>query len=92
MGKIMRNLSLRYLEQYNMASIVPLEDISYGEEPIDYDYTDEFPPYDTILEFVEKLPVGYCKIFKLARGIVTQGNQLVIAYRATLIFFTVIKS
>lgn len=66
MGKIMRNLSLRYLEQYNMASIVPLEDISYGEEPIDYDYTDEFPPYDTILEFVEKLPEGYCKIFKLA--------------------------
>lgn len=66
MGKIMRNLSLRYLEQYNMASIVPLEDISYGEEPIDYDYTDEFPSYDTIFELVEKLPEGYCKIFKLA--------------------------
>lgn len=66
MGKIMRNLSLRYLEQYNTTTIISLDEISYGEEPIDYDYTDEFPPYNTMLQLVEQLPEGYCKIFKLA--------------------------
>lgn len=66
MGKIMRNLSLRYLEQYNTTTTIPLDEISYGEEPIDFDYTDEFPPYNTMLQLVEQLPEGYCKIFKLA--------------------------
>lgn len=66
MGKIMRNLSLRYLEQYNTTTIISLDEISYGEEPIDFDYTDEFPPYNTMLQLVEQLPEGYCKIFKLA--------------------------
>lgn len=66
MGKIIRNLSLRYLEQCNLTATISLDEIHHEEEPIDYDYADEFPPYDTMLQLIEKLPKGYCKIFKLA--------------------------
>ena len=66
MGKIMRNLSLRYLEQQNTTGTVSLDVISDREEPTDYENTDELPSYSTIVQLIEKLPEGYRKIFKLS--------------------------
>lgn len=66
MGKIMRNLSLCYLEQHSMEMTIPLDKINIGEEPIDCDYTEDFPPYDTMLQLIGKLPEGYREIFRLS--------------------------
>lgn len=66
MGIIMKNISLRYLNQKSTNSAIPLSDIPEDEEPIDNPLSSDSIPYDKITEMVEKLPEGYSKIFKLA--------------------------
>lgn len=66
MGIIMKNISLRYLNQKSTNSAIPLSDIPENEEPIDNSLSSDSIPYDKITEMVEKLPEGYSKIFKLA--------------------------
>lgn len=66
MGMIMKNISLRYLNQHNAISIASLSDIEEWEEPTDTFSTDCFPPYSKLLTAIEKLPDGYRKVFKLA--------------------------
>ena len=64
MGIIMKNISLRYLNQKSTNSAIPLSDIPENEEPIDNSLSSDSIPYDKITEMVEKLPEGYSKIFK----------------------------
>lgn len=66
MGTIMRNICLKYLKQCNATTTIPLEEIKEEEEPVDSLSTNDFPPYETMLEMVESLPEGYGKVFKLA--------------------------
>ncbi len=66
MGKIMKNISLKYLEQCRTIAYIPLDNIEDLEEPLILSYSNNFPPYAIILKMIESLPEGYCKIFKLA--------------------------
>ncbi len=67
MGKIMKNISLKYLEQCRSVVTKPLDDIKEDEEPLALSYdANEIPTYNTILEIIERLPKGYRHIFKLA--------------------------
>lgn len=66
MGIIMKNISLRYLNQHNAISTITLSDINRWEEPADTHQTDSFPSYNNLLNAIEQLPNGYRKIFKLA--------------------------
>ena len=66
MGKIMKNISLKYLEQCRTIAYIPLDNIEELEEPLILSYSNNFPPYAIILKMIESLPEGYCKIFKLA--------------------------
>lgn len=68
MGKIMKNISLRYLEQCRSITTVSLDSIEeegYEESPTP-SYSNDFPSYAILLEMIESLPKGYCEIFKLA--------------------------
>mgnify|MGYP002644248085 CR=1 FL=1 len=66
MGKIMKNISLKYLEQCRAITNIPLDCIEESEEPLIPSYSTNFPSYAIMLKMVESLPKGYCKIFKLA--------------------------
>lgn len=66
MGKIMKNISLKYLEQCRAINNIPLDCIEELEEPLISSYSNDFPSYAIMLKMVESLPKGYCKIFKLA--------------------------
>ena len=66
MGKIMKNISLKYLEQCHAITNIPLDCIEESEEPLIPSYSTDFPSYAIMLKMVESLPKGYCKIFKLA--------------------------
>lgn len=67
MGKIMKNISLKYLEQCRSVVTKPLDDLKEDEEPLALSYdVSEIPSYDTMLEVIERLPKGYGHIFKLA--------------------------
>lgn len=66
MGKIMKNISLKYLEQCRAITNIPLDCIEEFEEPLIPSYSNNFPSYAIMLKMVESLPKGYCKIFKLA--------------------------
>lgn len=67
MGKIMKNISLKYLEQCRSVVTKPLDDLKEDEEPLALSYdVSEIPSYDTMLEVIERLPKGYRHIFKLA--------------------------
>lgn len=66
MGKIMKNISLKYLEQCRAITNIPLDCIEESEEPLIPSYSTDFPSYAIMLKMVESLPKGYCKIFKLA--------------------------
>ena len=66
MGKIMKNMSLKYLEQYHSTTIISLDEIEEPDEPQILSYSNEFPSYAAMLEVIETLPEGYCKVFKLA--------------------------
>ena len=66
MGKIMKNISLKYLEQCHAITNIPLDCIEESEEPLIPSYSTDFPSYAIMLKMVESLPNGYCKIFKLA--------------------------
>ncbi|WP_302612117.1 sigma-70 family RNA polymerase sigma factor [uncultured Muribaculum sp.] len=66
MGKIMKNISLKYLEQCLTITNIPLDCIEEFEEPLIPSYSTNFPSYAIMLKMVESLPKGYCKIFKLA--------------------------
>lgn len=66
MGKIMKNMSLKYLEQYHSTTIISIDKIKESEEPQILSYSNDFPSYAEILKMIETLPEGYCKVFKLA--------------------------
>ena len=66
MGAIMKNISLRYLNQNSANTSISLSDIAEEEEPVDNPPLSDSIPYDKIAEMVEKLPEGYSKVFKLA--------------------------
>lgn len=66
MGKIMKNMSLKYLEQYHSATIISIDEIEQSEEPQILSYSNNFPSYAEMLKMIEALPEGYCKVFKLA--------------------------
>lgn len=66
MGVIMKNISLRYLNQNSANTSISLSDIAEEEEPVDNPPLSDSIPYDKIAEMVEKLPEGYSKVFKLA--------------------------
>ena len=66
MKKIMRNLALQYLNHANANPTIPLTDIPEEEEPAENPFCPDFISYDKMLDIVESLPEGYCKVFKLA--------------------------
>ncbi len=66
MGRIMTNLSLKYINQQRAAFCVPLTELSENEEPIDGEAAPESIPLDVLLGMIEKLPEGYRRIFKLS--------------------------
>ena len=66
MGIIMKNISLRYLNQNNAANMIPLSEIPEEDEPEGNFFEADFVSYDQIMELVESLPEGYSKVFKLA--------------------------
>lgn len=66
MGIIMKNISLRYLNQNNAANMIPLSEIPEEDEPEGCFFEADFVSYDQIMELVESLPEGYSKVFKLA--------------------------
>ena len=66
MGVVMKNISLRYLNQNNAANIIPLSEMSEEDEPAESSFDADFVSYDQIMELVESLPEGYSKVFKLA--------------------------
>lgn len=67
MGKIMKNISLRYLEQCRSITTVSLDSIEEYEEPsVPLSHSNDFPSYTLMLNMIESLPEGYGKIFKLA--------------------------
>lgn len=80
---IMKNISLRYLNQTNAAPSIPLTDISEQEEPLENPSSPNFISYDKMLGMVERLPEGYSRVFKLSilEGLSHQeiGNLLGIA-------------
>lgn len=65
MGKIMKNISLRYLEQCRSVTTIPIDGIEEDEEP-STSCPGDFPSYAVMLRAIESLPKGYCRIFKLA--------------------------
>lgn len=66
MGMIMRNISLKYLNQRNAINQISLSDVEEWQEPADTLPSDSFPSYGTLLQAIEQLPSGYRKVFKLA--------------------------
>lgn len=66
MKKIMKNLALQYLNHANANPTIPLTDIPEEEEPAENPFCPDFISYDKMLDIVESLPEGYCKVFKLA--------------------------
>lgn len=66
MGIIMKNISLRYLNQTNSANTISISDVSEDEEPAINPFSPDFISYDKLTEMVERLPEGYCTVFKLA--------------------------
>lgn len=66
MGIIMKNISLRYLNQNNVANMIPLSEIPEEDEPTGSFFEADIMSYDQIMELVESLPEGYSKVFKLA--------------------------
>lgn len=66
MGIIMKNISLRYLNQTNSANTISISDVSEDEEPTINPFSPDFISYDKLTEMVERLPEGYCTVFKLA--------------------------
>ena len=62
----MRNLALQYLNHANANPTIPLTDIPEEEEPAENPFCPDFISYDKMLDIVESLPEGYCKVFKLA--------------------------
>ncbi len=66
MGVIMKNISLKYLEQRCSVKSVPVDNIEEGEEPADTAEPDGFPSYQVMLDMIESLPAGYSEVFKLS--------------------------
>lgn len=66
MKTIMKNISLRYINQTYATPSIPLNDISELEEPLESPYSTDFISYDKMLDMVENLPEGYGKVFRLA--------------------------
>lgn len=66
MGKIMKNMSLRYLEQSHSTTLVSLEEIEESEVPQAQSYSTDFPSYAVMRKMIDTLPEGYREVFKLA--------------------------
>lgn len=66
MGKIMKNIALRYLNQNNLVPTVPLAELVEDELPPDDSFSLDYVPYDKLLAMIDKLPEGYRNIFKLS--------------------------
>lgn len=66
MGVVMKNITLRYLNQNNAANIISLSEMPEEDEPAESSFDADFVSYDQIMELVESLPEGYSKVFKLA--------------------------
>lgn len=66
MKKIMRNISLRYLNLQNASPAIPLTDILDEEVPAEEPFPADSLSYDELLGMVEHLPAGYRKVFKLS--------------------------
>lgn len=66
MKKIMKNISLRYLNLQNASPAIPLTDVLEEEVPAEESFPTDFISYDELLGMVEHLPAGYRKVFKLS--------------------------
>lgn len=66
MKKIIKNITLRYLSQTSTITNISLTDISEEEEPSENPFSPDSISYNQMLDMVENLPEGYCKVFKLA--------------------------
>lgn len=66
MKKIMRNISLRYLNLQNASPAIPLTDILDEEVPAEEPFPADSLSYDELLGMIEHLPAGYRKVFKLS--------------------------
>ena len=62
----MRNLALQYLKPCQCQPHHPIDRYPEEEEPAENPFCPDFISYDKMLDIVESLPEGYCKVFKLA--------------------------
>ena len=58
MGIVMKNISLRYLNQNNRVGIISLSEMSEEDEPVESIVEMNFVSDDRIMELVERLPEG----------------------------------
>lgn len=66
MGTIMKNLSLRYLQEQHAQKSVPVDTLTEEDEPIADSGVNDLPSYNMILKTIESLPKGYSEVFKLS--------------------------
>ncbi|WP_455668321.1 sigma-70 family RNA polymerase sigma factor [Phocaeicola sp.] len=67
MGRIIKNIALRYINQNNLVTTVRLSELSDDELPEEEDFlSPDFIPYSTLLSMIDRLPEGYGNIFRLS--------------------------
>lgn len=66
MGKIIKNIALRYISRHNLVPTMQLADLPEDELPAEHASSFEAIPYDTLLSMVDRLPEGYRNIFRLS--------------------------
>lgn len=66
MGKIIKNIALRYISRHNLVPTMQLADLPEDELPAEHAFSFEAIPYDTLLSMVDRLPEGYRNIFRLS--------------------------
>lgn len=66
MGKIIKNIALRYINQHKLVSMVQVSELPEDELPAEDASSFESIPYNRLLSMIDRLPEGYGKIFKLS--------------------------
>lgn len=66
MGKIIKNIALKYIHQHNLAPTVRLSELPEDDFLPEDSFSLDFIPYDTLLSMVARLPEGYKNIFRLS--------------------------
>lgn len=58
MGKIIKNIALRYINQHNLVPTMRLSELTENEWPTEDSFSPDFIPYDTLLSMINRLPEG----------------------------------